>query len=158
DLYALYRNVKRGSFIINTFDLPLEVFSNMNQDPRWEMIILTLVEEEYPPGVEKGPVAVVFSYLAGPVYVPVLVGLDYRYQLSHKNYKQICWQVVKRANEVGAETLYFGITATIEKRRLGAQAFPKVSYVQVADSFNMETLELANVASLEAVLTSGGPA
>ncbi|MEM9598864.1 MAG: bifunctional aminotransferase class I/II-fold pyridoxal phosphate-dependent enzyme/GNAT family N-acetyltransferase, partial [Acidobacteriota bacterium] len=156
DLYALYRNVKRGSFIINTFDLPLELFSNINEDPRWEMIILRLAEDEYPPGVEKGPVAVVFAYLAGPVYVPLLVGLDYRYKYTHKNYKQICWQVVKRANEVGAETLYFGITATIEKRRLGAQAFPKVSYVQVADSFNMETLELANVASLEAVLTSGG--
>lgn len=148
-LYELYQNVKSDSYIINTFELPFKAFKNMNEDPRWEMIILRLKDSEYPKEAAHDPVGVVFAYHSDQAYIPLLVGLDYRYKFTHKNYKQAVWQVVKRANDLGAEKLYFGITATVEKQRVGARPLAKVSYVQIEDSFNMEKLELANVASLE---------
>lgn len=139
--YQLYLNVKKRSMTINTFTLPFKVFENMNLSENWEMIVLRLSEEEHS-GNE--PIAVVFSCKTENNYIPVVMGLDYRFNYSHKNYKQALYQMVKRANELKAKKLYLGLTASLEKRRVGAIAFPKCIFVQQNDSFNMEVLEMAN--------------
>ncbi|MBL4625131.1 MAG: GNAT family N-acetyltransferase [Flavobacteriales bacterium] len=146
--YQLYLNVKKGSFIINTFNAPLKVFQNMNQDNRWEMIELSLKEGEYQKGHDKQPIAVVFCYKTENTFIPLLVGLDYRYKFSHKNYKQAVYQCVHRANQLGVKKLYFGITASVEKRRVGAIAIPKTIFVQLQDTYNMEVLELVKAREL----------
>ena len=73
----------------------------------------------------------------------MFLGLDYYFLFSYKNYKQLLFQAVKRANECGSEILYFGFTANIEKRKFGAVAVPKVAYIQTNDGFNMQVLEMS---------------
>lgn len=145
DLYKLYLNVKDVSYIINTFTLPFSFFQAMNENKNWEMIVLSLKPDEYLRNDEKKPVAVVFAYKTKTNYIPLLVGLNYTYKYSHKNYKQSIFQVVKRADQLGLKKILFGITSTMEKRRVGARAIPKHVFVQVQDPFNMEVLQMFSV-------------
>lgn len=140
--YQLYLNVKTSSFTINTFDLPFSVFETMNSFDNWEVILLSLKGDEPMREEASQPIAVVFAYCANNVYSPMLVGLDYSYLHSHKNYKQAVWQVVQRANELNVDKLYFGFTAGIEKQRVGAVPIKKVAYVQIEDGYAIEQLEL----------------
>lgn len=146
--YELYLNVKKGCYIINTFTLPFKAFQNMNENAGWEMLELKLKDREYLQKDEKLPVAVVFAYRTKQNYIPLLVGLNYDYKYSHKIYKQTVYQVAKRASEIGAEKVYFGITASVEKRRIGATAIPKHVFVQLQDTFNMDVLQMAGVGEL----------
>ena len=143
--YELYLNVKKNSFTLNTFDVPFKAFQNMNENSRWEMIVLSLKDGEYLKGDKKQPIAVVFCYKTAHAYIPLLVGLNYQYKYSHKNYKQAIYQVVKRAKQLKVKKVYFGITATTEKRRVGAIPIPKIAFVQLQDTYNMDVLELAKV-------------
>ncbi len=143
--YELYLSVKKKSLLLNTFDLPFKVFQNMNEDENWEMIVLSLKPEEYQPRAEVKAVSVVFCYKTANNYIPLFVGLDYTYLYSHKNYKQSVYQVVKRASELNVDKVYFGITASTEKRRLGAVSTKKNAYVQLQDTYNMDVLQLARV-------------
>ena len=117
----------------------------MNEDNGWEMIELSLKESEYPKGSDKHPIAVVFCYKTKNTYTPLLIGLDYSYKFSHKNYKQAVYQIAKRASYLGVRKVFYGITASVEKRRIGARAIPKSVFVQLQDSYNMEVLEMNNV-------------
>ena len=143
--YELYQNVKKKSYILNTFDLPFKALLNMNKENGWEFIELCLKDTEYQEGHKTHPVAVVFCYKTITSYTPLLIGLDYNYKFSHKNYKQAIYQMAKRGNELGCRKIYYGITASVEKRRVGAQAIPKSVFVQLTDSFNMEVLEMVSV-------------
>ena len=42
---------------------------------------------------------------------------------------------------MGYQKVTFGLSADIEKRKLGAKQLPKSSYVQAKDNFNFELLE-----------------
>ena len=119
----------------------------MQTNKQWEFITLYLKEKEYLKDDDmKGfPVAVVFCYKTDTSYTPLLVGLNYQYKFSHKNYKQAVYQVVKRANELNVEKVFMGVTATVEKQRVGAIAIPKSVFIQVDDTYNMTLLELASV-------------
>ncbi|NOQ75425.1 MAG: aminotransferase class I/II-fold pyridoxal phosphate-dependent enzyme [Crocinitomix sp.] len=142
--YDLYLSVKRKSFLINTFDINYETFQEMNLSQDWEFIVLHLNSEKNSIADSKQPVGVVFCYRNTSVYVPLFVGLDYDYLHSHKNYKQSIFQVVKRAIELGKDSVNFGFTATTEKKRIGAKPAKKYAYVQITDSYNMDILEYSN--------------
>lgn len=139
-LYALYENVFGQGLEINTFKLPKKFLRNALQSPHWEVITLTL-KPQYDTLCKHAPVAVAFSY-KNDNYNPVLVGLDYDYLNTAKVYKQILWQIVVRAVELKSKKVYFGLTASVEKRKLGAKIKPQVAYVQMKDNFNMSQLYL----------------
>jgi len=138
--YKLYKNVKSKGFELNTFDLPEKFFKALVGHPQWEVIQLTL-KSEFNDREERKPIAVGFIYKTNKTYSPMILGLDYYYLFAYKNYKQMLYQVVKRANSLGMEKVYLGFTATLEKQKLGATPFAKVAYVQTSDSYNMEVLE-----------------
>ena len=75
----------------------------------------------------------------------MIIGLDYHYLFSYKNYKQAIFQIVKRANALKLQTIYLGFTANIEKHKYGAEAIPKIAYIQTNDTFNMEILEATQI-------------
>lgn len=128
-LYELYLNVKNNSYEINTFDLPKSYFSAMLSDPHWDILRLFIPEKS-----QTIPVAVMFSYQDGYSYAAKFIGLNYEFVRSHNIYKQALYLSLLRAKELRLSPLRLGLTATLEKKKLGAIVEPAIGYLQ-ADSF-----------------------
>lgn len=135
---SLFRNVKSNNFAINNFLFPDRLFHLLNGDDSWEFIILYLKEEH---SMHRKPVSVAFCHLnAAQVYSFMLIGMDYEYLLEYNVYRQTLYQVIKRANALGCKKINFGISATMEKKKVGATPYPKVGYYQAKDNFAMEMI------------------
>jgi 7-keto-8-aminopelargonate synthetase-like enzyme/predicted N-acyltransferase len=139
-LYGLYENVFNRNFEINTFKLPKKFFRNIVRSPDWDVLTLTL-KPPYDTLGKNAPVAVEFSY-KNANYCPVVIGLDYDYLDTAKVYKQLLLQIVARAIALKREKVYFGLLASLEKRKVGAVVRPQVAYVQMKDNFEMSQLYL----------------
>jgi len=134
--YQLYSNVKNNNYAINTFLYPQVVFENMNQSPNWEFILLSLKNN-----TEEPFIGVMFCYKNdNHVYVPELVGMDYKWAKEYQLYRQLLFQTIKRANALQLPKIDFGVSASFEKRKLGARIIPKVAYIQARDNFAMEAM------------------
>jgi len=134
--YQLYNNVKDNNFAINTFRYTLEVFENMNENPNWEFIVLTLKTES-----ENPFVGVMFCYKNyNHTYVPELIGMDYKWAKEYQLYRQLLFQTIKRANVLQFKRIDFGVSASFEKRKLGAKIIPKIAYIQARDNYAMELM------------------
>ncbi len=134
--YQLYNNVKDNNYAINSFRYTQEIFESMNDSPNWEFIILALKAEP------KNPfVGVMFCYKNNNhTYVPELVGMDYKWIKEYQLYRQLLFQTIKRANELQFQKIDFGVSASFEKRKVGAKVIPKVAYVQARDNYAMELM------------------
>jgi 7-keto-8-aminopelargonate synthetase-like enzyme/predicted N-acyltransferase len=134
--YQLYNNVKGNNYAINTFRYTQEIFENMNESPNWEFILLALKT------VAENPlVGVMFCYKNNNhTYVPELIGMDYKWAKEYELYRQLLFQTIKRANELQFQKIDFGVSASFEKRKLGARVIPKVAYVQTRDNYKMELM------------------
>ncbi|MDQ4142104.1 MAG: bifunctional aminotransferase class I/II-fold pyridoxal phosphate-dependent enzyme/GNAT family N-acetyltransferase [Bacteroidota bacterium] len=136
---TLFKNVKDNNVAINNFLFPDKLFHEMNVDPAWEFVVLYL-KEEY--SNNRMPVSVCFCHKnTAEIYSPMLIGMDYDYLMEYGVYRQTLYQVIKRANALGCQKVNFGISATIEKKRVGATLHPKVGYYQAKDNFAMELIE-----------------
>ena len=135
--YQLYCNVKDHNLAINTFTYNRQVFENMNSSANWEFIILRLKD------VNAGDfIGIMFCYKnSGKVYVPELIGMDYIAGDGFNLYRQLLYQTIKRARELEIGRIDFGISASFEKKKLGASIIPKVAYVQARDNFAMELMQ-----------------
>jgi 7-keto-8-aminopelargonate synthetase-like enzyme len=137
--YELYLNVKKGSFNLNTFNIPYALFENFTKNSNWDIFELKLKSEP-----NSKPVAVIFSYISsGKNYSPFVIGLDYNYVLSHGSYRQGVFQSVLRAKELNCNKIYLGMDASVEKQKFGARIVPKSVFIQNSDNFNMEMIEAA---------------
>ncbi|MFD2909804.1 hypothetical protein ACFSX9_13785 [Flavobacterium ardleyense] len=54
--------------------------------------------------------------------------------------KEAASQSIKRANELNFPQIDFGVSASFEKRKLGAVIIPKVAYIQARDNYTMEVM------------------
>jgi 7-keto-8-aminopelargonate synthetase-like enzyme len=136
--YTLYENVRSRNFDLNTFSFPRKLFANMAKDPNWEFIVAYL-KKEYNRHEERIPVGVMFCYKnLGITYVPSFIGMDYEYIQQYQVYRQLLYQTIKRAQQLGFRKIDFGMTASFEKRKVGATIIPKVAYVQPKDNFTLE--------------------
>jgi hypothetical protein len=136
--YELYKNVKDNNLAINTFTYPLNVFKKMNNYDSWEFIVLYLKANEF---TTPEMVGVVYGYKnSNKTYVPTLIGMNYAYVKELNLYRQILFQIIKRANTLGCLKIDFGVSATFEKRKLGAIITPKIAYIQAKDNYSFEAL------------------
>lgn len=71
----------------------------------------------------------------------MMVGIDYTFQQEHKSYRQAMYKVLSRAKELGKELVYLGYSASIEKRKFGAEIIESVGYMQAKDNYAMEVIE-----------------
>lgn len=134
--YQLYNNVKDNNYAINTFRYTQEIFENMNGSPNWEFILLALKTD-----TENSFVGVMFCYKNNNhTYVPELIGMDYKWAKEYQLYRQLLFQTLKRANALQFQKIDFGVSASFEKRKLGAQIISKVAYVQARDNYAMELM------------------
>lgn len=138
--YDLYLQVKGRAREINTFDLPKSLFAALVRDPNWDVLRLHLRED----GPQGPAVAVMFSHRNGPRYAAKFVGMDYRYLGSHKIYKQVLYQTVMRAATLGCSEIQLGLTATLEKKKLGAQVRAQYGFVRMEDHFALDALQWAS--------------
>ena len=135
--HQLYCNVHEKNLAVNTFRYPKEVFEAMSGSPNWEFLLLSLKDGSGAPFV-----GVMFCYKnAAASYVPILVGMDYEAGDGFGLYRQLLFQTAKRARDLGMERVDFGISASFEKRKLGAAVLPKVAYVQSRDNYAMELMQ-----------------
>lgn len=134
--YQLYCNVKEHNMAINTFTYNKMVFENMNSCSNWEFIILKLKDE-----AAEDFIGIMFCYKnSSTVYVPQLIGMDYIAGDGYNLYRQLLYQTIKRAGALEVPRIDFGISATFEKKKLGATVISKIAYVQARDNYAMELL------------------
>ena len=112
----------------------------MARHPHWEFLTLYL-KAEFNDGNAGIPVGVMFCYKNMEVsYTPAFIGLDYQYTKEHQVYRQLLYQTIKRARELGFKNLDFGMTAAFEKKKVGAVIIPKMAYIQAKDNYSMELM------------------
>jgi len=145
--YGLYKNVKNNSLELNTFPLPKKLFTNIANDPCWETLSLKLGRDTKE-GLKK-TICVVFSYIAGDNYIPMIIGLDYSYNEEFKVYQQALYQLVMRGKMLGKKKVHLGFSATTEKKKVGAAIFPTYAFMQTRDNYNMEILASLNLAKAQ---------
>ncbi|HCV82483.1 MAG: aminotransferase class I/II [Zunongwangia sp.] len=140
--YMLFENVRKNNLGLNTFGFPKHMIQLMSASDEWEFIVLIL-KASFVDTRKDIPVGVMFCYKnEGKTYVPAFVGMDYNYAFNHQVYRQLLFQTVKRAGELGFKTIDFGLTAGFEKRKVGAEIREKSAYIQAKDNFSLELLEM----------------
>ncbi len=138
--YELYSNVNKHNLALNMFPLPKKLFAMMSQHPNWEFLTLYLKEESNK-GKSHIPVGVMFCYKnLEEAYTPAFIGMDYNYTDEYQVYRQLLYQTIKRATKLGYKKIDFGMTASFEKRKVGATIIPKAAYIQAKDNFSLELM------------------
>ena len=116
----------------------------MANDPSWEILSLKLTTQH---DDLKKTVCVVFSYTAGDNYIPMIIGMDYSYNKEYRVYRQALYQLVMRAKTLGKKKVHLGFSATVEKKKIGAESSPTYAFMQIRDSYNSEALAAMSLAN-----------
>ncbi len=136
--YELYSQVKNASFEVNSFAQPIKLFTEMLNDPSFEVIEYTLKTDD---GSDK-VVGITFSHINEKYYNGILLGFDYNYLKTHDIYKQILYRTRLRAEELNCDRIYLGFTASEVKQKFGAIGIPQISMIQMKDHYNLSVLNL----------------
>ena len=135
----LHKAVNEKNIAINSFLVPDKVFREMIDDPNWEFGLVYINKEN---AETERPIVYCFSHKnAYKVYSFMLVGMDYNYVYDYSGYRLALWALIKRAKELGCKQANFGISATAEKKRVGARPHARVGYFQAKDNYAMEMME-----------------
>ncbi|HEB90467.1 MAG TPA: aminotransferase class I/II-fold pyridoxal phosphate-dependent enzyme [Deltaproteobacteria bacterium] len=134
-LYALYENVKSHSLDLNTFPLPRTLLPALARSAGWEILVVHDAEEPEGPPVGFGA-----CHWHEDAYVPLFMGLDYRYVREKGLYRQQLRHAVIRARELGCRRVLFGFEASLEKRRFGARPEASWMFVEADDHFAFDAL------------------
>ncbi|MDF0716071.1 aminotransferase class I/II-fold pyridoxal phosphate-dependent enzyme [Muricauda sp. 334s03] len=130
-----FGEVQKRNLGLNTFSFPDQLFEHMNDNEHWESIVLT------PKGKPKTILGVMFCYTNhSAVYVPAFVGMDYGLLETYATYRQLLYRTIERALAIKLPKIDFGMTASFEKRKLGATAQQKYAYLQTNDNFILEMI------------------
>jgi hypothetical protein len=129
---------------LNTFELPVKLFKNINKYKGWETIEISFNDDlDVKNKTEKKPVAMVFCYNSNRKnYCPMIIGMDYAFNTEYSIYRQALYQMTKKGRDNQNKRIYIGMDASIEKQKLGAKKIRKSTYVQAEDNFNMELISL----------------
>lgn len=108
----------------------------MNASDNWEFLILNLKLDD-----KTIPVAITCCFKTSRIYCPILVGIDYLYNEKYHVYKQLLYRLVCNVRDRDWNKLFLGLTADIEKRKIGALQLPSSAFINIKDQFNMELIE-----------------
>jgi 7-keto-8-aminopelargonate synthetase-like enzyme len=131
--YDMYINVKRKSFSLNTYDLPVKFFELTAKDPNWEYLTL-----KYKP--EDKIVSFGLCYKGDKKYCPVVFGMVNDTDPKHNVYKKTIYQAIQRGLDLKAEIVYLGLSSNETKKKFGADIVKQVGFVQMKDSFNQTVI------------------
>jgi len=136
--YWLYQQVKSRKRRLNTFDLPADIMAKLWATPGWELMSMHLSEADEGRPDSKA-VGVVASFIEGDRMVALLCGLD-GVQRHVSVYRQMIWQLMRRANQAGVKYLEMGMDAEHEKMRMGCEPRKQCAYFQLTDHFSAELI------------------
>lgn len=139
--YQLYTSVFDKALELNVFKLPKSYFKAMCTNDNYDVIQLYLKPEFVADATQPILVGILFSALNTTTYNAMLVGLDYKYVKAHNAYKQILFQSLERAKELGCQTLDLAYTAELTKKKLGAKLQNVRAFVQSTEHFNHQILD-----------------
>ncbi|WP_047419602.1 aminotransferase class I/II-fold pyridoxal phosphate-dependent enzyme [Cellulophaga sp. Hel_I_12] len=134
---SLFLNVHHNNLGLNTFPFPNKLFITMNEHPQWEFIMISLAQA---PNVLIGVMCCYSN--DNQTYVPAFVGMDYDYLTEFHTYRQLLFQTIKRAIQLNFKKIDLGMTASFEKRKLGATVEEKFAYIQTGDNYTLELLDI----------------
>ncbi len=138
--YKMYESVKQNNLDINLFNLPRKLFKKMAASPDWDKIVIRLRNNNGAAENNNVPLAIGFAYKSNN-YTPFLLGLNYTVKDTLNVYKQLLYHTISRGIDLKARKIYLGLTATLEKRRLGAVTQSNVAFIQTKDNLNMSIIE-----------------
>ncbi len=157
-LHELYLNLARKNLRINIFPLPRGIVRGHLASGSWEFLVLYSTD----PG-RSGPVAFAASRRVGADYRWLYCGVDYSgYDLDVISpYRQLLWQLVRRAGALGCARLHLGMGTEREKQRFGSAAMPTYAFVRAEDDYQAAKLQeyvekLASVGDRGATARRGG--
>jgi predicted N-acyltransferase len=131
----LYSNVHQNNLGLNTFSFPAKLFEKMSIHPSWEFISISPLTEP------DKMIGVMMCYKnSHKTYVPAFVGMNYHYLHEFHIYRQLLYQTIKRAIELDFRHIALGLTASFEKRKLGASVHDKYAYIQTSDNYTLELM------------------
>ncbi|MCY1061607.1 bifunctional aminotransferase class I/II-fold pyridoxal phosphate-dependent enzyme/GNAT family N-acetyltransferase [Nannocystis sp. SCPEA4] len=148
-MYALYRRMAAKNLRINIFPLPQELLRAQLESGSWEFLLLRRRG--------GGPViAWAAARPAGREYRALYCGVDYDdFRAGKINpYRQLLWQLVRRAGRLGCARLHLGMGARHEKTRFGAIASPALALVRADDAY--QATRLQEFVTRTALRTSAG--
>ena len=134
EFYASYEQVRGKNFAVNIFPYPKTFFDQMSATDNWEFLIARMKS--------TGEIASYGAcYKAKAAYCPVVIGMNYEYNITNKVYKQMLYQAIKRAFNLGYQKVMLGLTADADKKDVGALQKKRIAFVQSADNYNFELIE-----------------
>lgn len=133
-LYKMYLDVAKQGLEINTFVLPENIWMNLAESKSWEIMLLRLKST-------GKIVSCIACFKTKTSYFPMFMGLDYDHVVSKGSYRQSLWQIVMRAQKLSKKQVFFGFGAATEKLKLGSQASPVCSYIQVDNTFQASLID-----------------
>lgn len=137
EVHQLYDKVRQNNLGLNTFAYPEKLFKQMSHHPNWEFIVVKTKKDK------DTILGVMFCYKnEKQTYVPSLIGMNYEYLKTYQTYRQLLYQSIKRAIHLKFETIDLGLTASFEKRKLGAEIEEKCAYIQTSDNYTLELIGL----------------
>ncbi|MCK0156355.1 aminotransferase class I/II-fold pyridoxal phosphate-dependent enzyme [Cellulophaga sp. F20128] len=132
---VLFKKVHQNNLGLNTFSFPQVLFEAMAVHPNWEFITIS------PKNNPSKMIGVMFCYKNGNhSYVPAFIGMDYSNLDKYYTYRQLLYQTIKRAICLNFKYINMGMTASFEKRKLGAVVEEKYAYIQTSDNYTLELM------------------
>lgn len=137
-LHTLYMHIARKNLRINMFPLPEAIVRGHLASGTWELLVLYSNE----PGRAR-PVAFGASRRVGDDYRWLYCGVDYEgFDITSMSpYRQLLWQLVKRAGALGCRRLHLGMGSDREKQRFGSEHVPTYAFVRTEDDYQAARLQ-----------------
>jgi hypothetical protein len=137
-LHRLYLNIARKNLRINIFPLPMEIVGEHLASGSWEFLVLWSRD----PG-RTAPVAFAASRRVGEDYRWLYCGVDYSgFDIEVMSpYRQLLWQLVRRAGTLGCKRLHLGMGSDREKQRFNSQRVPTYAFVCTEDDYQAARLQ-----------------
>ena len=75
----------------------------------------------------------------------MVVGINTDNNEKHHTYKQLVFQIIKRANMLNKKRVFCGLSAYFEKQKYKANTISKFAYSKFDDTFNLEIIESLSI-------------
>lgn len=138
EAYQLYLNVANKNKALNMFTYPKKLIHSISKDKNWEILSLKINNDE-----TSKLAAVCFIHFSEDSYNPLFLGINYDIGLEYKVYKQLLFQIAKRAIELRKKIVHLGLSADTDKKKIGAIQIGKCVYITTRDNFNLEIINSA---------------
>ena len=137
-LHTLYLNLARKNFRINISPLPPAILRAHLRSGSWEFLVLWSNESG-----RTLPVAFSAARHVGGDYRWLYVGVDYHgFDVNEVSpYRQLLWQAIRRAGQLGYKRIHLGMGTDREKQKFGSVPVPTYAFVRSEDDYQAAQLQ-----------------